>query len=333
MNWLYPTQNAEAETDEFKDAIESAASTIQEADSDEGSTSEKTFDVSDDEIQTIIGTLAKGFPDDCKTLSKDYIGSVASKPYSKDMTVRRPLDYTTEKLTQLLQWRSENAVGLDKSLDLVSEDRCKTAEIEEPQKYERAMALATTLNYGSMYWHGLDKDGRPILWLRCGRMPWYPDVDAQVKALILLADAGIAKMGKGITDFVVISDSNSPPPPNPQFMISLLQGLVKGYPDRLHMLISAPVGSIIQFVMKLLLPLMPGRLAGKIILVGEEETNNRLGSILQGGEADIPTFLGGSCDHDTLYPVAGTFPNRNLKFDYARMVKRLKEAVDGFDYE
>jgi len=153
-----------------------------------------------------------------------------------------------------------------------------------------------------------------------------------VNSLILLADAGIKAMPPGMTDFVVLSDSNSPPPPNPQFMISLLTALVKGYPDRLHLLVSVPVGSIIQFIMQILLPLMPGRLAQKIVLIGQEESKDKLSSILWNGEADIPTFLGGKCDHEEFYPLDGRNKSKggNLKFDYFGMKTRLQETVKRF---
>ncbi len=138
-------------------------------------------------------------------------------------------------------------------------------------------------------------------------------------------------MPPGVTDFVVLSDSNSPPPPNPQFMLNLLSALVKGYPDRLHELVSCPVGTIIQSVMKLLLPLMPTRLASKIILISSEDSRTKLSEILLNGEDDIPTFLGGKNSHDEFYPTNGTGCNKLLKFDYDGMRKRLEDDIKLFN--
>ena len=152
-----------------------------------------------------------------------------------------------------------------------------------------------------------------------------------VNALIHTADTGVKYMPPGVTDFVTVSDSASPPPPNPQFLIGLLSALVKGFPDRLHELISCPVGKIIQTVMSVLLPLMPSRLASKIILIGEEETKAKLSQHLLNGEADIPTFLGGTADHDVYYPKEGKFSDRTLKFDYVGMTERLEAAVKDFE--
>jgi len=141
-------------------------------------------------------------------------------------------------------------------------------------------------------------------------------------------------MPKDCTDFCVLSDSNSPPPPNPTFMINTLKALVRGYPDRLSMLASAPIGSIIQFVMNLLLPLMPGRLASKVVLIGTDEMQEKLTYLLLNGKDDIPTFMGGEADHDEFYPIEGSCPIRGegtLKFDYFGMVERLEAAVADFE--
>jgi CRAL/TRIO domain. len=292
---------------------------------------ETTFPVSKEELSILRADLACEFPDDHTTLSDDYILSVASKPYSKDPTVRRPIEYSGTKLKELLEWRQSNAVHLQELLDIAKEGDSSPAASESPEKYAKAKALATSLNYGSMYWRGVDKEGRPVLWIRTNRMPWFPDVEAQVNALILLADAGIRTMPAGVTDFVVLSDSNSPPPPNPQFLMNLLSALIKGYPDRLHLLVSCPVGTIIQTVMKLLLPLMPTRLSSKIVLISEGDAKEKLGNILLNGEEEIPTFLGGKCNHDEQFPTEGSFPNKLLKFDFDGMIERLQGDIDKFE--
>mmetsp|Transcript_492 Transcript_492/g.845 ORF Transcript_492/g.845 Transcript_492/m.845 type:complete len:310 (+) Transcript_492:143-1072(+) len=291
---------------------------------------EATFPVSKEELSLLRADLACEFPDDHMTLSDDYILSVASKPYSKDPTVRRPIEYSGSKLKELLDWRQTNAVHLQEILDIAKEGSSSPAASQEPEKFTKAKALATSLNYGSMYWKGVDKEGRPVLWIRTNRMPWFPDVEAQVNALIVLADAGIRSMPLGVTDFVVLSDSNSPPPPNPQFLMNLLSALIKGYPDRLNLLVSCPVGTIIQTVMKLLLPLMPTRLSSKIVLIYAEDAKEKLGKILLNGEEDIPTFLGGKCNHDEHFPTEGSFPSKMLKFDFDGMIERLEADSENF---
>jgi hypothetical protein len=243
--------------------------------------------------------------------------------------------YSMEKLTHVMQWRVEaSAPEMADLVALANGPDAAPEAVENPQKLVKAKALVYSMNYGSMYWHGFTKDGRPILWLRTNRKPWYPDVDAEVNALIVMADAGIRCMPTGVTDFVCLSDSSYPPPPNPTFMIKMLKALVRGYPDRLSLLMSAPVSSIVQCVMNLLLPLMPGRLASKVVLLDLVGAQTKLKDLLMHGEDDIPTFFGGTCDHDEFYPEESYCKNRGtgtLKFDYYGMVERLEKAKIEFE--
>lgn len=229
-----------------------------------------------------------------------------------------------------MEWRAQaGAPEMEELVALANGPYNSKDALGNPDRYAKAKALVTSLNNGSLYWHGLTKDGKPILWIRCGRKPWYPNVAAEVNALILIADVGIKCMPKGVTDFIVISDSHSPPPPVPSFMINVLKALVKGYPDRLNVLLSAPVGSIIQFVMNLLLPLMPGRLSQKFLLKDLDDAKTFMTEWCMNGEEDIPKFFGGPADHDKMYPEEGYSKNQGqglLKFDFYGMVDRLKES-------
>ena len=73
--------SSEANDDEFKDALEEEE--VEAGDS---------FPVSQDELGIIRAELASDFPEDYDYLSDAYILSVASKPYSKNPSVRRPLE-------------------------------------------------------------------------------------------------------------------------------------------------------------------------------------------------------------------------------------------------
>ena len=60
---------------------------------------------------------------------------------------------------------------------------------------------------------------------------------------------------------------------------------------------------------------------------GSEEAKEKLLEIMN--EDQIPTFMGGTADHEEFYPDEGKCPNRgegNLKFDYYGMVERLGKA-------
>lgn len=243
--------------------------------------------------------------------------------------------YSMEKLSHVMEWRAqEGAPEMINLIAMANGPASAPEAVENPEKLTKAKAMVVALNYSSMYWHGLTKDGRPVLWLRTSRKPWYPDVDAEVNALIAMADVGIMMMPEGVTDFVCVADSASPPPPNPTFMIKMLKALVKGYPDRLNLLLSAPVSGIVQFVMNLLLPLMPGRLASKVVLLNIDGIKPKLADLLLNGEEDIPKFFGGPIDHDALYPDEAYCENRGqgtLKFDWYGMVERLEIAKAEFE--
>jgi len=316
------------ELEEFEDEFDDAVQTEGELKNESGN-----FGVSREELSLLRADLACEFPEEYDYLSDAYILSVASKPYSKDPTVRRPLEYTMEKLTHVMQWREESGAGdLPELVEMANASPNDAINVENPELYTQAKAVAQALNNGSMYWHGLSKEGKPILWIRTNRKPWYPDVEAEIKALIMMTDAGIRGMPDKTTDFVVVADSTSPPPPNPSFMIEMLKALVKGYPDRLGLLVSAPISSIVQFVMNLLLPLMPGRLASKVCLLGGEEAVNKLEEIME--KEDIPDFMGGSASHDVYYPDESKCPNRGkgcLKFDWYGMIERLGAARNEYN--
>ena len=240
-----------------------------------------------------------------------------------------------EKLKHVMQWREEEgAPDIFDLIALANGPESAPEAVENPERLTKAKAMVNSLNYGSIYFHGLTKDGRPILWVRTDRKPWYPDVDAEVNALIATVDAGVKCMPKGVTDFICISESSYPPPPNPTFMIKMLKALVKGYPDRMNVLLSAPVSSIVQFVMNLLLPLMPGRLASKVVLLDLDGISPKLEGLLVNGKDDIPTFFGGTADHDEFYPDPSRCENRgqgNLTFDWYGMVERLEKAKEEFE--
>lgn len=308
--------------DEFKDAVESQDK-------------EGNWVVTVEELSIIRAELACDFPDDYLSFSDDYIKFLASRPYSKDMTKRRPLDYSIEKLKAVLQWRQDfGAPDLPELVEIANGPDSAPAAKEDPDRLAVARALATSLNCGGIYFHGLTKDGKPIMWVRTERMPWYPDVDALLKHIVLLTDMGIAHMPKGVTDFVVISDSSSPPPPHPTFLVSLTNVLIKGFPDRLSTLTSCPTSSIMQFVMNLVLPLMPERLASKLFFLTDDNIRPRLVDVLLNGKDDVPTFFGGTADHAIYYPPESNCPNRgkgNLKFDFYGMCERLEASKKEFE--
>eukprot|EP00594_Rhizosolenia_setigera_P007897 CAMPEP_0178969426 /NCGR_PEP_ID=MMETSP0789-20121207/18855_1 /TAXON_ID=3005 /ORGANISM="Rhizosolenia setigera, Strain CCMP 1694" /LENGTH=335 /DNA_ID=CAMNT_0020655569 /DNA_START=46 /DNA_END=1053 /DNA_ORIENTATION=+ len=293
------------------------------------------FSVSREEISIIRAELASEFPDEYLYFSDSYIESVASKPYSKDMSKRRPLDYSIKKLKEVLTWREETGVNkFTEAVDLAFGSPDDPKALENPNLLDQGQKMAICLNYGCYYLHGLTKTGLPVLWIRTNRLPWYPDVDSLANCLILMTDTAISRLAKGKNEYIVIADTTSPPPPHPGFLVKLVSSLVKGYPDRLGSVISAPTSSIMQFVMNLVIPLMPSRLQNKFFFIGSEEQKAKIAEFLLNGEDDIPTFMGGPADHDKFYPEESYCPNRgegSLKFDFYGMCERLEQSVKEYE--
>mmetsp|Transcript_32315 Transcript_32315/g.36772 ORF Transcript_32315/g.36772 Transcript_32315/m.36772 type:complete len:399 (-) Transcript_32315:251-1447(-) len=303
-------------------------------------TGDEDFHVTDEELLTLKQHLRDNFAEDSpeEYMSDAYLESVASKPYSKKPEIRRPLEYTMKKLTDVMKWRREQmAFEIPNWIELATKSR--NGENPDPQnvsegKWKTIRTLVSVLNTGSTYVHGHTKEGRPVLWIRTCRKQWYADADAEATLLILVLDAAVrCGMPRGITDFCIISHSYKPPPPNPKALYKMLNGLVKGYPDRMRVLISAPVSKVVQFVMGLLLPLMPGRLAEKFQFLSVDTVNEQLEELLLNGKDDIPTFFGGiSKKHEQYYPGEEAVKSKKgiLEFDYYGMVERLKNDSDAF---
>lgn len=132
--------------DEFEDAFE-------EEDGVDGK-----FRVTQEELSIIRAELACEFPEDYSYLSDEYILSVASKPYSKDPSVRRPLEYTMEKLTHVMEWRAEaGAPEMEDLIKLANGPETDPEAVENPEDLTKAKAMVAATNNSSLYWHGFTK--------------------------------------------------------------------------------------------------------------------------------------------------------------------------------
>ena len=135
-----------------------------------------SFPVPNDDYKQIQNALALSYPFYGDYFTSAYIRSVASKPYSKDRTIRRPLLYTIDKLLAVLKWREESKAVL--MMQILEESKNCAAAIGPHQ------LLANTLNTGSMYVDGYTKEGLPVLWIRTKRKPWVVGGEFTNRALI-----------------------------------------------------------------------------------------------------------------------------------------------------
>jgi hypothetical protein len=70
-----------------------------------------------------------------------------------------------------MEWRQESgAPDMESLIELANGPDSSPEALDDPDRYAKAKAMANSLNYAAMYWHGVDKEGRPILWIRCNRM-------------------------------------------------------------------------------------------------------------------------------------------------------------------
>ena len=134
------------------------------------------------EAKIIRANLACDY-EDYEILDLAYITSVCSQPYSKNTSIRRPMDYTISKLSELLNWRiTSGASTALSSLKLASTTKLALSS----NLLGTSKALAAIINTNSMYIHGYTKDKHPILWLRCDRKGWYiGDVAAEIQVCSL----------------------------------------------------------------------------------------------------------------------------------------------------
>ena len=239
-----------------------------------------------------------------------------------------------DKMVNVLEWRRKNhSPDLPHWMELAKDHTTQPESIVDSHIWTRIQALTSTLNTNSTYFHGHTRDGRPIMWVRVGRKHRWPDVDGEIHALGVLFDAAISHgMPNHNTDFCVIAHVTNPPPPHPKCGFRMLQGLVEGYPDRMHVLMASPVSRIVEVLMGWLLPFMPGRLAEKFVFLSLDHMKERLEEVMP--VEDIPTFFGGTANHDLYYPQERDCPTRGdgiLKFDYFGLIQRLQQQKEDFE--
>ncbi|CAJ1927374.1 unnamed protein product [Cylindrotheca closterium] len=299
---------------------------------DEG---EASFSLSIPALKMVRTRLKDSFPNDRNFLNDDYIRSMACQAYAKDRNPRRAIETTIEVLSNIMEWRDvQNVSELPHLVSMAAASQAQLQRWKVSQsQLKRAQNLVKFLNTGSVYWHGMTKDGRPILWVRAHRflLPAAKILllvqedenlvdEAQRMALLLLADLGIQHgMPDGISNVCVIchAESLSAPTPNDANKFAaaaaaaatasrsgpILELLTKGYPNRIHQVwITTPVSSTstMDEWIQMQSPLLPDELAESLIICDdddddeEEECQERLAEeVLLNGWEDLPAFLGG----------------------------------------
>ena len=254
------------------------------------------FPVDDDEVQRMRAELETEFGSgfDPQIYNDAYIRSVMGAPRTPGK--RRSFEYALQKLQLCIQFH------------LQTSGECDSQSLEE------------AMSAGSLYVHGVDRGGRPILWVRNCLKNWGRiNVDAEIAMHRKILDGTIRGMPPGVTQFRIVADATGLGfrQMNLSLMRRLLKLLMKGYPDRLFSLSVGPVNSTLKIIASALKKLMPKRLARKIKIMGPRpfleltKTN-----ILR--PQDVPTFFSGTADHRFEAPG---------KFSYEQMLQRQKALL------
>jgi len=225
-------------------------------------------------------------------LEDDYLASVLNVP-------GRTFAYARDrKLIRALEWHR------------------KVGEVNSAQ-------VAHLVRSGSMYWHGCDTAGRPILWVRPGLKDWaHLDVDAEVRYHVFMIEKGIRRMRRGVTTFAIVASTSGfgLRNVNLKLMRSLLTLATTAYPDRLGALTVAPVNWAVSALFGMLRPLMPVRVVGKVKFM--RKPHAELQQIMDASL--IPDFMGGECVHPPDVDVDG-----DASADGGRMGESASEDREG----
>jgi len=222
---------------------------------------------------------ASGFGELAAALSDEYLCSVLAVP-------GRSFEHAAKKMVAVMEWRAESRV----------------AEL----RYEE---VERELRSGSMYWHGYDWAGRPILWVRPALKDWKRmDSEQEIRAHAYLIEMGCQKfLHPGVTTFTLVTDSSGLG--LGQLDLRLMRGLadvgLRCYPDRAGKICIGPVSSLVTVLEKVLHPLLPLRLRQKIVFM-----NDPLVALRHVIPEDlIPTYMGGGASHQPGDSAGGAYDN------------------------
>ena len=285
----------------------------------------RTYAVERAELDGVLAILANSFPKQAP-LNPCYVKSVMSQSYAKNQFKRRPVDVSLQKLVAYLSWREE--VGVPALL--------------APGEGSRAFdpQLLPHLLEGSIYWYGVDKCGRPILWERFDRFDWKQlDAETKIRFYVLLfeacflampfaSDAALAAMHSTPhcavqSKFCVVAETSGIDYFNalqsPSFFLRAAGLFNDAFPDRLGYFVAKSSG-FSSAVMRICKPILPEQLREKVELLADKEFTKRLvEDVLLNGEEDLPDYFGGKKVHE-----------KDIINDFGMMMAKIKTDMADF---
>lgn len=278
----------------------------------------KTFIVTDDEVNKMLDVLSKANrgwdPTDVRSLSKKWIRAVMSQPSKNNKQRRRPFEYSKKKIQDYLDWRTKSSITSKISHHLSS----STTNGEE--------LAALTKSPGAFYWHGVDKEGSPILWYHSNLMNFDSKivVKDEMEFSAITMQAAIDAMPDNIHNFnfVILFDIFDPLKAikHPKLAPAFIKTFMKVSPDRLKrgIFLTGTLGHIFYKIAK---HVASASIMEKVV---EVRNRNEVSDTLVGegviDEQQIPTFLGGSYAHDE--DVTSCFP---------KMIETIKIEMKDFE--
>jgi hypothetical protein len=134
-------------------------------------------------VARLRAALDSEYSEQATLYSDEYLQAVLSAPDRKNPKKQRMLAYARDKLFDALKWRRE----------IKADDLTPDEEL-----------CAATMACCSLYWHGFDPEGRPVLWAVPSRNDWKNlSIEGQVKMHVLMLDWGVKQMPKGVHTFNV----------------------------------------------------------------------------------------------------------------------------------
>jgi len=186
----------------------------------------------------IRDVLARRFPGASLThFTDDFLG-LMHKKYG---------DSATEKMEEVLQWRIRTDV-----------DRLSR---EQPR-----------LSADVMFWHGHDKQRRPLLYLRPGLMDMTTYNASKTEYTVTaLIEEGVDALGPGVAEFVLVIDTSGVGPLhfNPLFIQPIVSLAVDGYRHRIHRVLVGPTDPFVNSLWAFIDTLLPADFRSKVLLTSQ----------------------------------------------------------------
>jgi len=185
--------------------------------------------------------------------------------------------------------------------------------------------VATNFGAGSVYWHGFDPEGQPVVWFHPARKDWaHLDADREIDMHVLLLEYGIKMMPPGVTTFVVVVNTSGVGAhhSNKGLREKLVEIIAAAYPDRVSNIYVGPVNFLVRTIMSVILPpILPAGVAEKIVIM--HNPRQQLAAVL-GGSDKVPAVFGGPVDHK-LADVSGVFQWERMETAMQEMAREYAE--------